>query len=92
MMGAVAVASMFALELSSRARSIVVDAEVQSIADAVALAGVMGSRRGAEEIAAVNDAVLVSFLERRSATGGSTIHVIVSVEGASSSAWASDAG
>lgn len=91
-MGAVAVASMFALELSSLARSIVADAEVQLIADAAALAGVLGSRRGAEEIVAVNDAVLVSFEESRSATGGSTVHVIVSVEGASSSAWASDAG
>ena len=57
-------------------RDRVASAEAQSIADAVALAGVLGGRLESDRIAAANGAEVVTFLES-SATGGSTVLVVI---------------
>jgi hypothetical protein len=66
-------------------------AQAQSIADATALAGVLGSRPMAEQIARMNGADLVLFEDgREMMSEGSLIHVVVGISGRQASAWASD--
>lgn len=67
------------------------ESQAQAIADATALAGVLGSRPMAEQIARMNGAELVVFEDSREVTsGGSEIHVVVDIGDRQASAWASD--
>lgn len=92
MVAVVSVAMTVALSVSTFAKSVVHDVKAQSIADAVALAGVAGSRIAAERTAAANDAEMTDFDVQWSDSGDSTVFVTVSVGGRSARAWASDAG
>jgi hypothetical protein len=88
----VAVASSMAVHVSSLGRAAVQEATVQSIADAVVLAGVLGSRERAEDVARANSATLIVYEESQpDALGGRVVHVVISVEHHRGSAWASDA-
>lgn len=66
---------------------------VQSVADAAAIAGVLGSRVGAESIAVANGARLEIFEVTSSpALPGSIVRVVVATDTARASAWATDGG
>lgn len=88
----IAIAASMVLGFADRVRVTVNDVRAQSIADAVALAGVGTGRNGAERISHENGASLLEFDERPGAEGGSEVHVIVDFEGRISQAWASDTG
>lgn len=80
-----------AIQLGSFARSLVDMSQAQNVADATALAGIHGSRPEAERVARENDARLVLFEgTSNSPVSGTTVHVIVDVNGTRAGAWASD--
>lgn len=87
----IAVGSMLSVHVAHVGRSIVGSARAQAIADAVALAGVLESKAGAERIARANDARLITFDEISSPGGaGSTLAVVIDTGTHRARAWASD--
>lgn len=92
LMAAVAIALSFAVRVGVLGNSAVHLSTLQSVADATALAGVIGSRAAAESIAGANSATLVHFRESPpDAFGRSEVHVIVEMDGRRADARASDA-
>ena len=63
MMAVLAIGGSFAIHLSDLGHSLVGSARAQSVADATALSGVVGSRAESERIAVENGAVLVRYEE-----------------------------
>jgi hypothetical protein len=93
MMAVLAIGGSFAIRLSDLGHSLVGSARAQSVADATALSGVVGSRAESERIAVENGAVLVRYEESDStSTAGSTVHVTIELDGRRADAWASDEG
>lgn len=92
MTAVISVAMLLVLRFGGMVDVVVTDASSRSVADAVALAGLIGDRTLAERIAAANGAQLVEFDVRRSLTQGDTVHVVVDLGGRIANAWATDAG
>lgn len=91
MMAVVAISAAMSMRLVDVALSTIEVASAQSIADACALAAVTGGRAAAEGIARSNDAVLVDFDRSDAGAGlGSSVHVVVDIDGTRAEAWASD--
>lgn len=93
MVGLIGVALSMMMHVAHVGRATVRAATAQSIADATALAGVVGSHRAAEMLARANAATLIEFdVQDADPSDGSVVHVIIAFEGRRASAWASDAG
>lgn len=93
MMAALAIGGSLAVHLNGLGHFLVESSRAQSVADATALAGVLGSRSESARIALENGAFLVGYVENQpTSDAGSTVHVTIELDGRRADAWASDEG
>lgn len=93
MIAVITLSAMLALELWSFAQETTDGLRAQSLADAAALAAVVGSRSMAENITGENGGDLIECVESSPETlAGSTVRVTIELNGHRATAWASDEG